>query len=48
MIPVNMDVSFHGEFIRRDGMDGDAVNVNGIDAPSPADPAGQRQSFQAA
>src|ERR1017187_7132452 len=48
MIPVNMDVSFHGEFIRRDGMNGDSLNVNGIDAPPPADPAGQRQSLQAA
>src|ERR1039457_3129681 len=48
MIPVNMDVSFDGEFIRRDGMDGDPVNVNGVGASPPADPAGQRQSFQAA
>src|ERR1019366_1214797 len=48
MIPVNMDVSCHGEFIRRSGMNGYPVNVNGVGAPAPADPAGQRQSFQTA
>src|ERR1035438_9689327 len=47
MIPVNMNVSFHGEFIRRDGMNGDAVNVNGVGAAAPANAARQRESFHA-
>ena len=48
MIPVNIQVSFHGEFVGRNGMNGDAVHADGVRAPAPADAAGQRQRLQAA
>ena len=48
IIPVNIEVSFHGEFVRRNGMDGDVVYADGVGAAAPSDAAGQRQGFQAA
>src|ERR1035437_3901211 len=47
-IPVNIPVSFHRKFIRRDGMQGHVVNADSVGAPAPPDAAGQRQRFQAA
>src|ERR1017187_1967355 len=48
IIPVNIKVSFDGEFIRRNGMDGDVVDANGVGTAPASDAAGQGQGFQAA
>src|ERR1035441_6330338 len=48
IIPVNIDVSFHGKLVRRNRVDGDLVYANGVGAAAPPNPAGQGQRFQAA
>src|ERR1035438_3421013 len=48
IIPVNIKVSFDGEFVGRNGMDGDVVDPNGVRTAAPPDAAGEGQRFQAA
>src|ERR1035437_2962000 len=47
IIPVNIKVSFDGEFVGRNGMDGDVVDANGVGAAA-SDAAGEGEGFQAA
>src|SRR5689334_15896344 len=46
IIPVNIQVSFHGELVRRNVVNGDALYADGVHASPPSDSARQRQSFQ--
>src|SRR5262245_16228366 len=48
MIPVNIEVSFDGKFVGRDGMDGNASDHDGILTAAPADTARQRQRLESA
>src|SRR5258706_10125491 len=48
MIPVNIHVSFHCEFVRRDRVNGDAANADGVGPATTADTAGQRKGFETA
>src|ERR1039457_6948708 len=48
IIPVNIKVSFDGEFVGRNGMDGDVVDANGVGAAAASDAAGEGEGFQAA
>src|ERR1035437_2909898 len=48
IIPVNIKVSFDGEFVGRNGMDGDVVDANGVGAAAPSDATGEGEGFQAA
>src|ERR1039457_2578696 len=48
IIPVNIKVSFDGEFVGRNGMDGDVVDANGVGAAAPSDAAGEGEGFHAA
>src|SRR5258707_1132979 len=48
IIPVNIDVSFDGELVGRNLVNGDVVQLDRVRAAAPADAAGQRQRFQAA
>src|ERR1019366_9384248 len=48
IIPVNIKVSFDGEFVGRNGMDGDVVDANGVGAAAAAGAAGEGEGFQAA
>jgi hypothetical protein len=45
---VNIKVSFDGEFVGRNGMDGDVVDSNGVRTAAPPDAAGEGQRFQPA
>src|ERR1035438_732112 len=47
IIPVNIKVSFDGEFIWRNGMDGDVVDANGVGAAAASDAAREGEGFQA-
>src|ERR1039458_817530 len=48
IIPVNIKVSFDGELVGRNGMDGDVVDANGVGAAAASDAAGEGEGFQAA
>src|SRR5205807_3688469 len=48
IIPVNIQVSFDREFIRRDRMDRQVVHANRIRASSSSDTTRERQRLQAA
>src|SRR5450759_35592 len=48
IIPVNIKVSFDGEFVGWNGMDGDVVDENGVGAAAPSDAAGEGERFHAA
>src|ERR1019366_4057140 len=48
IIPVNIKVSFDGEFVGWNGMDGDVVDANGVGAAAPSDAAGEGERFHAA
>src|SRR5579871_5293127 len=48
MIPVNIQVSFHRELVRRDLMNGDAMDADGVGAAAAPDAAGERQGLEAA
>src|ERR1022692_3758569 len=47
IIPVNIKVSFDGEFVGRNGMDGDVVDANGVGAAAASDAAREGEGFQA-
>src|SRR5665647_839109 len=48
IIPVNIKVSFDGEFVGWNGMDGDVVDANSVGAAAPSDAAGEGERFHAA
>src|ERR1035438_9549010 len=48
IIPVNIEISFDGEFVGWNRMDGDVVDANGVRAAAPSDAAGEGQRFHAA
>src|SRR5205085_537179 len=47
-IPVNIQISFDGEFVRRNLVNGDAVDADRVRPPPPPDAARQRERLQAA
>src|SRR6476659_3111575 len=48
IIPVNIQVSFDRELVRRNGVYGDVVYANGVRPAAPSDAAGERERFHAA
>src|SRR5664279_4270482 len=48
IIPVNIHVSFDGEFVRRNLVNGHAPDADGVCTPAPPQAAGQRERFQPA
>src|ERR1043166_9364822 len=48
IIPVNIQVALHGEFVGRNRVHGDVVDADGVGPAAAADAAGERQGLEAA
>src|SRR5439155_13547457 len=48
VLPVNIDVSFDGELVGRNGVHGDVMETDRVRTASSPDSAGERQRLQAA